>query len=654
MYSNIRLFSFCILIVLFASLASCSSSNPKPIVKVVKVTPTSHDFGNVRTTLISPTQDFTVTNDTLFDVEVISVTLSGANPGEFNISTGSSGLPATVTTSTGSHVVSVEFEPTVGDSASAALEIQHQPVGGGTPTTLTVNLTGYGAPNILSTSPMPNGVLNQVYTPYTFQAVGGAATLSWTYTNWTGTTTNPPNGLDFASTDGIVDGTPTEGGTWNFDVTVTDSNSVTDTFTNFSLTILSVSSGIEIGDISAVPTTVDQGGFGYAVSFDATNYEADTMDIDFIGLTFWMGGNDITGEYYVNNDPGNPASVGALATETFDFTVRVRTDAQTGLVDINGYVYAHTTSSKYNDTDAKTTDNWMVQVNAGSPPAWVSKASVSDGTSLRSVSGQNVATHGTNLYILGHSDPGSNIYLDILKYDSVNNVWSDTTIDLIVARAWSTAETIGDKIYVIGGHNGSFGCTEVDNYDTTNNTITAGPVMNTRRAFPGSAVIDGVIYVFGGWDGSNYYNSVEKLDTNSPSPTWQTLSSTIPITLAGHACSRFHDGKIYIFGGHNGIGGVNTIYRYDPVTDSFQTMTTALQFMAFYIWSEYLNGKIYIVGGSSGVPVVEEFYPPTDTKHSGVDFPVIVEAHQMGAIGNTLYVPGGEGPGSDHYAFSAE
>lgn len=82
---------------------------------------------------------------------------------------------------------------------------------------LVLTIVPAAAPSITTSSPLPNGVVNQPYSQ-TFAATGGTGTLTWTSTGAL------PNGLAL-SPGGVLSGTPQVGseGTYNISVTVTDS-----------------------------------------------------------------------------------------------------------------------------------------------------------------------------------------------------------------------------------------------------------------------------------------------------------------------------------------------------------------------------------------------------------------------------------------------
>lgn len=82
---------------------------------------------------------------------------------------------------------------------------------------LSLSIAPATAPSITTTSPLPNGVVNQAYSR-TFAATGGTGALTWTSTGAL------PNGL-VLSPGGVLSGTPPAGSAdvYNFSVIVTDS-----------------------------------------------------------------------------------------------------------------------------------------------------------------------------------------------------------------------------------------------------------------------------------------------------------------------------------------------------------------------------------------------------------------------------------------------
>ena len=73
---------------------------------------------------------------------------------------------------------------------------------------------------VITTTQVPNGVLNQAYVALTFAAIGGTPPYTWSSTG-----TLPP-GMSL-SPNGMLTGTPTTLGSYSFTVQVKDANGVT-------------------------------------------------------------------------------------------------------------------------------------------------------------------------------------------------------------------------------------------------------------------------------------------------------------------------------------------------------------------------------------------------------------------------------------------
>ncbi|MBL9114130.1 MAG: putative Ig domain-containing protein [Verrucomicrobiaceae bacterium] len=108
--------------------------------------------------------------------------------------------------------------------AGARLLVGAYPVG--TSTTTSADNFGLAAinstPTITTSSPLPSGAVNTAYNA-TFAATGGSTPYTWDVSAGA-----LPDGITLSSS-GTLSGTPTEGGTFNFTVEVTDSSSASST-----------------------------------------------------------------------------------------------------------------------------------------------------------------------------------------------------------------------------------------------------------------------------------------------------------------------------------------------------------------------------------------------------------------------------------------
>jgi hypothetical protein len=131
----------------------------------------------------------------------------------------SSGAIAGTPTANGTSNFTVQVKDANNFTATAALSIKINP-----------------APLVVTTTSLPNGIVNTPGYSATLTSTGGAAPITWSWVAQAGSTL--PNGLGLAPT-GTISGTPTAAGTFNVTVTATDSSAPALTASkNLSVTII--------------------------------------------------------------------------------------------------------------------------------------------------------------------------------------------------------------------------------------------------------------------------------------------------------------------------------------------------------------------------------------------------------------------------------
>ncbi|NMB99195.1 MAG: hypothetical protein GYA35_02820, partial [Thermoanaerobaculaceae bacterium] len=98
-----------------------------------------------------------------------------------------------------------------------------------------------------------------------------------------------------------------------------------------------------------------------------------------------------------------------------------------------------------------------------------------------------------------------------------------------------------------------------------------------------------------------------------PQPTWTGVHSLLPKSMYWSATCTYN-GKIYVFGGNENDGEVNTTYIYDIATDTW-TQGANMPTGRYLCTAVEVGGKIYVMGGrqltASTNPVnVNECYDP--------------------------------------------
>ena len=138
------------------------------------------------------------------------------------------------------------------------------------------------------------------------------------------------------------------------------------------------------------------------------------------------------------------------------------------------------------------------------------------------------------------------------------DTWIEGLTDMSTIRGYLTSAVVDEKIYCIGGYNGSSRLNTVEVYNPTTDSWETKSSMPTKREGLTSTVIDGKIYCIGGYNGSSRLNTVEVY--NPTTDSWETKSS-MPTNRSG-LTSVVVDGKIYCIGGYNGSSYLNKVEAY--------------------------------------------------------------------------------------------
>ena len=117
------------------------------------------------------------------------------------------------------------------------------------------------------------------------------------------------------------------------------------------------------------------------------------------------------------------------------------------------------------------------------------------------------------------------------------------------------------------------------------------PVSVARNAYDGVEVLDGKIYFLGGYNGSNV-NTVERYDPLHNS--WETLNS-ISLTLSGFGSAILND-KIWLIGGWDLSNNFQTVNVIDP-TNLTLTNGLSLPFSLRASTAISIDDKIFLIGG---------------------------------------------------------
>jgi len=146
---------------------------------------------------------------------------------------------------------------------------------------------------------------------------------------------------------------------------------------------------------------------------------------------------------------------------------------------------------------------------------------------------------------------------------------------LIEGRAHFGYGFVNGKFYIIGGVGvDSVPKNDIYEYDPSTNTVTKkSAVLPKGVAYCSSVVLNGLIFVIGGMDDQG--NILSDVYVYDPSSDVISTKSSMNTPRQNLACSEL-GGKIYCFGGDDGRTSLEVIERYDPDTDSWETLSIKL------------------------------------------------------------------------------
>jgi N-acetylneuraminic acid mutarotase len=192
-------------------------------------------------------------------------------------------------------------------------------------------------------------------------------------------------------------------------------------------------------------------------------------------------------------------------------------------------------------------------------------------------------------------------------YNVTSNSWTAGTS--IPTGVWmpGAATGIDGRIYVVGGEISSGTSTNLlQIYNTQTKVWSSGATLGTaRKQFQAVAAPNGLIYAIGGMNsGGSAIATVEAYNITANS--W-TPKASMPSAVMVFGATLGPDGLIYVFGGsntytNNGSPFFNTVYSYDPVSNTWytniQNLPTPRRELSAAT-SSY-NNRMYVMGGANG------------------------------------------------------
>jgi hypothetical protein len=221
--------------------------------------------------------------------------------------------------------------------------------------------------------------------------------------------------------------------------------------------------------------------------------------------------------------------------------------------------------------------------------------------------------------IAGGEDNASNAFSSAELYDPNTGLFTATAGNMTVARAGHTATLLGNgKVLITGGTSGGNSEAAVSSaelYDPTTDmfTATAGSMTAARASHTATLLQSGKVLIAGG--DVIFFNGVQNTgimslntaETFDPS-TGMFTKTTGNMTVAreSHTATLLSSGKVLLAGGSDGALGNNTpavtIYAsadlFDPTTGQFTAATGMLTTERDFLTANLLgSGKVLLAGG---------------------------------------------------------
>jgi len=249
------------------------------------------------------------------------------------------------------------------------------------------------------------------------------------------------------------------------------------------------------------------------------------------------------------------------------------------------------------------------------------------------------------IYVFGGAAYGAESATTYI-YDPLANVWS-TGAPMPTAREGVRAATLPDgRIAVLGGGSlcGTSLCDHgvvydrVEVYDPAANSWATLPHMLTPRYRPAVALLGGRLYAVGGSDGGSVVAGAEAFDLTTG--VW-SVAPSLPHPVQAAATIVDALGRMYVAGGADNSGNVNTLFIFDGA--SWRSGAALPEPTADMNGALGPDGQFYVIGGydRTWVSTVQVYDTIRDRWTIGTSLPAPTCCTGAVMDGNRLYAIGG-------------
>lgn len=275
--------------------------------------------------------------------------------------------------------------------------------------------------------------------------------------------------------------------------------------------------------------------------------------------------------------------------------------------------------------------------------------------------GAGCAVYSGKIYLFGGATPstGQSGTTVAFVYDISGNSWSSLTALPTACADGTMAITVGSYIYVMWeGNFWQFDPSAAGGMGSYTALAAAPSPGQVQWAATGYVNVSGDdrLYFIGGSTGSssgytnvNYYYSI----TNS---LWSSAQSTAPYSAHGQIQQAVFNGSIYYLGGYDGSRFYQTLYAYDPATDTWSSSLGTMNAFRDGVSGGFYGTSLYAIGGRNagdgespfGIAANESFQiGSTPVVQSFTKIRLFLSGTPSGSIRMGIYSDAGSsGPGS--------
>jgi len=224
------------------------------------------------------------------------------------------------------------------------------------------------------------------------------------------------------------------------------------------------------------------------------------------------------------------------------------------------------------------------------------------------ISNFQVILTSTRAYLLGGYD-GTNwlnsVYESVINIDGTLGPWTLTSLTLPTPLSHSQVIVIKDRVYLLGGHNGTSWTNSVSsaliNTDGTLSNWVIETSIPSNLAYSQVVLTSNKVYLIGGFNGTSWISSVytAPITVNNTIGTWSSSLSSLPSGV-GQGQVIVTKSNVYLLGGYNGTSFLNTAYRApinpDGTLGSWVSITN-LPIALSSFQAVVTEGNLYILGG---------------------------------------------------------